>query len=216
MVFLPLLFYYFSNQYQDSLTQTAIPIITWHPNLAKRYPDIFVGQYPPERNYQEIYLTGDEETDHIKLAFSKTRIREILQQNDVVNGIHYHFGDDVIYSTFINALDILRTQGAKKYIIHGSDIWFLNDPPKPESEMSVSLSCGRVYVPTAINQKETQLWKDLKNYLGETFKNGWQVLLAYAMLAITAIFWTLKQGSNARNMLHRDSSVQECDASKAQ
>ena len=122
LTILPILFYFYNDKYQKASNQTVIQLFVWDPNLPKKYPGIFTDEYPPKRKYEEIFLTGDNTSDKIKLDFSQIRVREILTQNDSINGVHFYFGENAQYRKFIKALDIFKMEQAKNYMVYENDI----------------------------------------------------------------------------------------------
>jgi hypothetical protein len=188
LISLPLLFYFYNIQYHEELVQTAIPIIVWNKNWTEKFPNLFSGNYPPKRNYQDIYLTGDDKTDNIKLAFSELRVREIIQQNDGANGVHYYFGEATTYASFIKVLDILRTEKAKKYMIYDNDIWLLHDPPEPVSKTIQGFICGTTYSSAKMNEPERSHWLTFKKHFKDAGESSWQIFIAFMVLFGFTIF----------------------------
>ena len=57
----------------------AIKIYLWDPDLTAKYPALFGKDEPLKRDFQEIVVTGNLETDRIKIEFAQVRIREIYR-----------------------------------------------------------------------------------------------------------------------------------------
>lgn len=87
--------------------------------------------FPPQRNYTDIVLDNKQDNNAVKLAFSQIRIQEIIAQNDSLHGVHYHFTDSSTLGNFTQVLALLKQERAKRYIIDGSDIWFMHMPERP-------------------------------------------------------------------------------------
>lgn len=104
--------------------------------------DYYPKPYTEIRNYHEIHFTGNSDTDTIKLEYARIRIREIIQQADSINGIHFTFGDSTSINIFIHTLDILYQERAQRYIIDKGDVWFYEKPEPVEP----SFVCGTPYL----------------------------------------------------------------------
>lgn len=130
LLFLPLLFNFFSHQNTNKLTRQAIPIAWADSSYFEKHAGLF-NKFPPKRLYLEILLTGSKAEDEISLGFSQLKIRQILSQADSVNGIHFIFTDTAEYGTFIKTIDILRQEKAKSYLPYGRDLWFFYSARRP-------------------------------------------------------------------------------------
>lgn len=114
----------------DHRFYTAIRLMIYNPSMAPRLKKIY-GNLPPRRNYTTINLDGNQENNRIKLAFSMVRIREIIQRNDGIAGMHFHFSDSSTYGNFISVLNMLAVEEARRYIADGSEIWYFHQPEEP-------------------------------------------------------------------------------------
>ena len=83
----------------------------------------------PKRNYIDINITGDKENDEMKLDFAHLKIRDIISHNNYTNGVHFKFGDSSEYWSLIKAIDILRFEQAKTYILIDNNLWFFQSLP---------------------------------------------------------------------------------------
>ncbi len=84
----------------------------------------YVDAKPPKRIYTDIFFTGNKTDDNIKLAFSKLKIKEIIQTNNVNEGIHFTFSNECTYGTFLQLLVNLRNEKATRYIPVDNELWF--------------------------------------------------------------------------------------------
>lgn len=82
--------------------------------------------FPAKRQYLTLYFTGDPQTDKTNLASSRLLIKEILTTNDTLNGIKFHFTDNASYHSFVKTIDLLKNEGAKRFLFINNDIWFYN------------------------------------------------------------------------------------------
>ena len=131
LTLLPLIFFSFANKEIKRRTLTILPIFIADTNLLKTYLPFLESNRPflPTRKYADINFTGNIDIDKIKLSFAQIRINEILSQNDSISGLHFKFGDNSQYGTFVNTIDILRFEKAKTYIALENNLWFLYVPP---------------------------------------------------------------------------------------
>jgi len=190
---LPILFIYFADIEISSRTVGIIPIVVADTNLSKKFPDIFKdykGTFPPKRNYVDIILTGDEATDKIKLDFAQVKIGETLAANDSINGLHFHFSDSSRYWTFIKAIDILRTEGAKTYMPLDNDLWFYHFPPDTTIENWI---CGTTYN-TVVYEKETSWWTKILSQVTHCWQSSWQLIIAFAAFLTATFIFRQKNG----------------------
>ena len=179
LTILPIIFCFYNYSYQRTNIKTVIKSFFWNPELPKKYPEIFKEEYPPKRNYEDIYLTGENESDKIKLAFSQIRVREILKYNDSTKGVHYHFGDSSEYWTFIKTLDIFQIEQAKTYMIYENDIWFMHYPLDTTIQ---TLVCGTIYNDNLPNSPKISCWTTTLEKIKPIWDSSWQVLLSYTVL----------------------------------
>lgn len=101
----------------------SIKVIMYNDEYMAR----FQGSFPPARSYTSIRFTGDAIKDRINLDFARIRVREILQEMDTVNGVHFHFGEGAQFQTLIHTMDLLRQERAQQYIQDSEGIRFFYD-----------------------------------------------------------------------------------------
>lgn len=95
----------------------------------KKFPQLYPEldkTVPPERSYTEISFTGNKQDDALKLLRARLRIKEILLRNDTTSGVHFLFTRDADFGSFLNAIDVLNMEGAKRFLILGDDLWMYN------------------------------------------------------------------------------------------
>ena len=177
LIILPFVFCFFAKQKIQHLPHVI------HLNLPdtlewKKYPSRYRYVNIPRRNYLDIVLTGNQQNDNIKLQFAQIRIREILKENDTLNGVHFLFQDNATYGTFIGALDKLQIEDADRYWLIGNSIWFW-DVAHVESLPYDCLLCNDVvYI-----QPEIPLWKKIKAKVILAWNNSYQIILLYCCFA---------------------------------
>lgn len=137
----------------------------------------------PNRNFIEINLTGENETNKIKLGFAQLRIGEITFQNDTVNGLHFKFNDSSKYWAYVKAIDILTTEKAKRYLAINDDIWFYHVSTDTTTKKPVytMLECGTVPFKQKASSS-TNMWEEINHI----WRTSWKIILAYLgfMIAI--------------------------------
>lgn len=80
--------------------------------------------FPAKRQYLTFYFNGDPKKDKNNLASSRLLVKEIIRKNDTLNGINFHFTDNASYNSFVKTIDLLKNEGAKRYLVMNNDIWF--------------------------------------------------------------------------------------------
>jgi hypothetical protein len=89
--------------------------------------------------YEDILLTGDNLADKKSLSIAQIQIRNLVLSGDTSKGVHFHFNDNSMYWTLIEAIDICNTENAKVYIPYQNDIWVLN--PRPSTRHNKIMGC---------------------------------------------------------------------------
>ena len=82
--------------------------------------------FPAKRQYLTFYFNGDPKKDKTNLQSSRLLVKEIMRKNDTLNGINFHFTDNASYNSFVKTIDLLKNEGAKRYLVMNNDIWFYN------------------------------------------------------------------------------------------
>lgn len=125
-----LLLYFIETGFKGNQKQGVLVTYWPNPKNYKDHPEIW-GELPPKRNYLDIKLTGDDSEDKIKLKFAQLQIRQILREKDSLAGIHFMFGKNAKYWTFIKAIDVCKIEKAPTYIPHNNNLWLFYSPLHP-------------------------------------------------------------------------------------
>lgn len=116
----------------------AIEIQSWDPELHKIFP-YYPKESHPKRVYTNIFLTGNNKTDSVKLVFGQTLMREQKLYNDKVHGVRFIFNAKSELSVLINILDICYREKPNSFVLDENDFWIFNAepllPPKPEMHL---------------------------------------------------------------------------------
>ncbi|MDJ1472791.1 hypothetical protein [Xanthocytophaga flava] len=117
--------YFHEKQRQN---QRVISVLAKHPYL-NREAFRFIPDFPSERNYLDISITGEQETDLIKLNYAQLRIREIVRLQNCMYGIHILFSDTASYWTLVKAISICKMEKINMYILYKKGLWIYYMPP---------------------------------------------------------------------------------------
>jgi len=194
LLILPFVFISQSYKQMQRNTFGVIPIYFADTELYKTYPESFTrfkGSYPPKRSYTEITFTGNDVYNQTKLAFAQIRIREILAQNDSINGLHFMFGDSSTYGIFVKTIDILRKEGAESYMALDNNLWFYHFPPDIPTH---GVSCNTfVFWDDVIYIKPKISWQTkLSQEIKQIWKTSWQIIVAFTAFLISMLIFRRK------------------------
>ena len=132
LTIIPFVFTHFAQNAIKVRATTSLTIFMADTSLFSKFPELFVrfdGHIPPSRNYIDIIITGSNPDDEIKLDFARVRVREMISQNDLLNGIHFKLKNTSRFGAYVRAIDILKSEGGKTYMPLNDDIWFYNLRP---------------------------------------------------------------------------------------
>jgi hypothetical protein len=185
LTILPFLFYFYGKRQIQQSTVWAMPFVwfdTAKSNKQWQFDKNPTPNFPPKRNFMDIEFNGNQSNDRTKLAFSKIRIKEILNSGDTIHGIHFLFGDSCAYGTMVMAYDNMQMPGTKRYVLGEKDIWFWHIPPDTVKPIEYDcLLCNDV-----ISVKpEISWWTKAKGSVSHNWKNSWQLILLYCSFAIS-------------------------------
>lgn len=84
------------------------------------------------KKFTTVIITGNNNSDSIKLQEAQKNIKALVKSKDSVGGIKFHFGQKSQYWTYIRVLDIINIEQGGHYFSYKNDILFTNPkPPKP-------------------------------------------------------------------------------------
>lgn len=132
LAIIPLIFSHYAQNAIQVRSITTLPIFMADTSLFSKFPELFArfdGHIPPRRNYLDIIITGSNPNDEIKLDFVRVRVKEMISQNDLLNGIHFKFQKTSRFGAYVRVIDLLRSEGAKTFMPLNDDIWFYNLKP---------------------------------------------------------------------------------------
>ena len=146
LLLLPLQLIHYVKEYENQIyrQERALSLFWLDSSLIKKHPG-FIDLPKIKRTYLTITFNESLTENNIKLAYAQLRIREILSNNDSINGIHFQFTDQAEYGTFVKLLDILIMERAKHYVPNENDLWFFYKPPRVDvNEVSVPRDIRRL------------------------------------------------------------------------
>lgn len=142
MVLLPTLFIHFASKEIRRRSPQCIKIYWADTVVMKANPSAFhqfQGHFPPIRNYKEIRLTGNPEANRTMMDFAQRSVRELLENADTINGIHFELDENASFGDFIRVVDMLKTEGAKTYMPLNEHLWFYIFPPDTTRSQTMPL-----------------------------------------------------------------------------
>ncbi len=100
----PFLFLYYGNKRIAEIPNYRVMELNW-PGQA------FHSKYlsyvnPPPRQYLDIILTGNKDSDEVRIRFGTLYVRELFSNKDSVHGLIFHFGVHSTYEEFVRLLDM--------------------------------------------------------------------------------------------------------------
>jgi hypothetical protein len=177
----------YAQDYLKSLNRHVIEINWFTPDLVKMYPTIFTESYPPKREYAIISISGNDNTDQLLLDSARKRIRKIIYSEDSSTGIHFIFGNQSRYGTFVKTLDILQAEGAT-YMPYKNNLWFyhLRQEKTADTELPIitGITCGDIN-DVRVTKKEESTWERIAKYVLTTWNVGWQMIAAYILFLLS-------------------------------
>jgi hypothetical protein len=87
-------------------------------------------QFLETKKFTTIELTGNKKIDNKLLLKYQLKIRELVQKNDSISGVHLKLNKKTEYEEVIRAFDICEIEKAKVYIPYNYDIWVTNPATK--------------------------------------------------------------------------------------
>lgn len=186
LLILPILFVVCVNINRKAPFYHVLEVVIRNEAFEKKYPELFAADYPNNgRNYEAINITGVLATDKVKLAYSQIKVREILQQKNLVQGVHFHFGDSSNYWAFVKVLDILKSEKAG-FAVDGNNIWFYYRPRdtmrydcKFDQKNDLLMHCV-IYVPKL---ESKGVWMKIK----DAWESSWLLITSFSLFSFVSL-----------------------------
>ncbi|GHA67289.1 hypothetical protein [Pontibacter akesuensis] len=185
LILVPLLLSFSGQEVVKGLDKTVLEISMWNPAFAEHSPF-------PNRDYQEVKLIGDEKRDAAAIENGKHLIKNLYDQRDTTQGIHFALQDSASYGTFVHLLNFFKTDSIPYYIVYNKNIWVLYTAPSKPDRQDYRLICGNSYLENVIVQdsEEANIFAFISPYEPSAAKL-WPVL-ATLLLLILASFKSMK------------------------
>jgi len=93
-------------------------------------------------------LDSSADNNVIKIRFAHLAIKEILANDEVSRGIHFHLTDEMPYETFVRIMEIYMIEKSIAFYGKDNDIWIFNYKPLPENDEALpqaAIFCGTTY-----------------------------------------------------------------------
>lgn len=144
------------------------------------------GQYPVFRKYKVFSFDSAEELEKNKLEKMQLSLRELKEENDIINGIKIHFGEKTNYAIFIKVIDILYIEDMPTWQPDEDNIYVSIGPKR----IKKYFICGTQEASRINSLKYQELEKEKSNliFLNSFFKQQWILFLAYFGIVILNIF----------------------------
>ena len=108
LIFLPILCVWYLNEKKNVIRCIEVMYARkYNPNdvTPLKYDTTFLSQSGEKRQYQNFYLTGNAVSDSMQIILYKSNAKQIIKDNDTINGIHINFGDKINYNQYVSTLD---------------------------------------------------------------------------------------------------------------
>lgn len=194
---LPILFISFAQKdlrNKSLQVLTVFQIDTTKLNNLLQGTDLPKSSFLPKRNFIEINIDGNNENDKMKLDFARIRIREIVSNNDDINGIHFRFGDSSQYWSFVKAIDILASENAKRYLTINNDIWVYQIPP--DTIRSNTFRCGTIYE-EVFEEQQVSSWTKFQIKFWRIWNSSWMIIMTFVAFISSIYFLMTKEKRRA-------------------
>ncbi|MBZ5857736.1 hypothetical protein [Flavihumibacter profundi] len=197
LLILPLLFIYFSRMEIRERTIYTLPLYLSTRDLPLKYQALFDdynGVFPPNRNYVNVGMEGNDKLVIANLNYSKFRIREILAKNDTINGLRFRFGKNSKYWSFVSCIDILKAENARTFVHLEDDIYFYylsSDTTKTPFNIDLLLDDD------IFNYKPRESWiMKTKNYFASIWTSSSEIIVIF--IGFLFSIWVISRANNGR------------------
>ncbi|KAA2238733.1 hypothetical protein F0L74_21185 [Chitinophaga agrisoli] len=168
--------------------------------LFKAHPEWLMdagGHFPPQRNYVDIVLTGNQAYNRIRLDFAQLSVREIMARNDTVRGVHFKFTADATYGDFVWVLNILAIERAQWYVVLNEDIYFMEEPEEPVTrKMDERLFNDVVTAPIGVIRSSPSWWTVTLHWIAESEEGGWGIVVILITFLTVTLILRVKTNNN--------------------
>lgn len=114
---IPFIFLYFGKKQLAQIRSFYAMEVNW-------YNEKITTWYipPPERQYLDISLTGNADSNAFKILFGELYIKEIHAKKDTIHGVNFHFTSKSKYAEFVRVLDLTNINCVSYFIVSDDNI----------------------------------------------------------------------------------------------
>ena len=132
-----------------------------------------------KRKYHIFSFNNLERDNNVNLNKLQLSLRKLKRENDTINGVQIHLGNEMNYEVYIKILDILTIEKIKIYVQYKNDflVLMLPKPKKTRYIKIVPIECGNWEANKEYfieQEKERQF-----NYVLNLYKKYWVLFLGY-------------------------------------
>lgn len=127
LLLLPLFFYLHLWQLGVFQTCTMVPVYCQRESA----PRHSVSFHRPVRHYADVNFTGLDGTDQLLLAEVTRRLKGLVSEKNIRDGLHIQLGRAVKYQRYIQLLDMLRAENRRYFQLTDQGIWVWYELPEP-------------------------------------------------------------------------------------
>ncbi|UOK42154.1 MULTISPECIES: hypothetical protein [Flavobacterium] len=165
---------------RDAFTQYgSITLATWDGKIFYNEITTFLNS----KKFTKVTLTGDYDSDKIKLINSKKEIQRLISTKDSINGIQFHFDEKSKYWSYVKVVEILQDENAQFYVPYKNDIWFTN--PKLPKKETKTFVCGNTVNMICVSEKPNFNLDIIQNIV----KKYYLIIIIYLLM----VYFTIRK-----------------------
>jgi len=198
LLLIPLLCLYFFYKNDSLKVYGALDISITDDRIFKDY------NVPTLRKYKKFDFNETKSNEKYKLTNLHCFVRELIKNNDTINGAKVHFSSKTDYDTFVSVIDILNLEKIPTWAFYKNDFWVFVRPIRKPSRQNIEIR--RMICLSGRMNKEDELRMEEKNKQKEfelkvsLFKKYWVLFLGYFGIFILNIFVLIKFSNS--NIIH--------------
>jgi hypothetical protein len=125
----PFLFLYYGNGRIEEIPDYRIIKLNYPCKSPSSKYCVFY-EKPPSRQYLDINLTSNQDSNYLRMQFGVLYMREINLKKDSVHGVVFHYSEKTTYDDFVKLLDLFEINDLPIYypIDYGMVLYY--KPPR--------------------------------------------------------------------------------------
>lgn len=148
-----------------------------------------------KRNYRKFDFNNPKQQEIKRINDLRFFVRDLVKNDDTINGAKIHFGLKTDYDTFVSIIDLIAEENIQSWFFVKNDIYVLGSAKlKPNKNFIPIITCGYVNVNKdrwEEEQKETE-----RKYLMLLYKQNWILFAGYFGILLLNIFALVKFNKN--------------------